>query len=111
MFYEGTRFHQERYNEYGARLGDLADLVRKGLRISVERYDETMRYVDACKAQISELLKGHTCDPDSGCRGTCTVRPGINRRSKDERTMDCFGNAGNFRSDAGSEWVAAGAAT
>ena len=57
MFYEGARFHQERYNEYGARLGDLADLVREGLKISVERYDETMRYVDACRAQVSELFK------------------------------------------------------
>src|SRR5712692_10110050 len=27
MFYEGARFHQERYNEFGARLLDLADLV------------------------------------------------------------------------------------
>src|SRR5438477_3106576 len=36
MFYEGARFHQERYNQYGARLGDLADLVREGLKISGE---------------------------------------------------------------------------
>src|SRR4029077_20273986 len=39
MFYEGARFHQQRFNEYGSRLADLADLVRKGLQIPVERYD------------------------------------------------------------------------
>ena len=57
MFYEGARFHQERYNQYGERLADLADLVREGLKISVERYDETMRYIDLCKAQVAELFK------------------------------------------------------
>ncbi len=57
MFYEGARFHQERYNEHGARLADLADLVREGLKISVERYDEAMRYIDLCKARVAELFK------------------------------------------------------
>lgn len=57
MFYEGARFHQERYNEYGARLADLAELVSEGLRISVERYDETMRYIDSCKARVADLFK------------------------------------------------------
>jgi len=57
MFYEGARFHQERYNQYGARLADLADLVREGLKISVERYDETMRYIDSCKRRVAELFK------------------------------------------------------
>src|SRR6202158_3682872 len=40
MFYEGARFHQQRFSEHGERLADLADLVREGLQISVERYDE-----------------------------------------------------------------------
>jgi len=57
MFYEGSRFHQQRYNQYGARLADLADLVREGLQISVERYDETMRYIDSCKGRVAELFK------------------------------------------------------
>jgi Asp-tRNA(Asn)/Glu-tRNA(Gln) amidotransferase A subunit family amidase len=57
MFYEGARFHQQRYNQYGARLADLAELVREGLKISVERYDETKRYIDSCKAQVAELFK------------------------------------------------------
>jgi Asp-tRNA(Asn)/Glu-tRNA(Gln) amidotransferase A subunit family amidase len=57
MFYEGARFHQERYNEYGSRLLDLADLVRDGLQIPKERYDEAMRYISESKARVAELYK------------------------------------------------------
>jgi len=57
-FYEGARFHQQRFNEYGSRLGaELVDLVRKGLQISVERYDEARRYIAECKAVVAELYK------------------------------------------------------
>jgi len=57
-FYEGARFHQQRFNDYGARLGaELVELVQKGLQISVERYNETMRYVDSCKPRFTELFK------------------------------------------------------
>jgi amidase len=57
MFYEGARFHEERYREHGSRLADLADLVREGLQIPVERYDETRRYIDECKARVAEIYK------------------------------------------------------
>ena len=56
-FYEGARFHQQRFNEYGSRLADLADLVREGLQISVEGYDEARRYIAECKARVAELYK------------------------------------------------------
>jgi Asp-tRNA(Asn)/Glu-tRNA(Gln) amidotransferase A subunit family amidase len=57
-FYEGARFHQQRFNEYGSRLGaELVDLVQKGLQISVERYDEARRYIAASKTRMSELFK------------------------------------------------------
>ncbi|MGB7846932.1 MAG: amidase [Candidatus Acidiferrum sp.] len=56
-FYEGARFHQQRFNEYGARLADLADLVQKGLQISVEQYDEARRYIAECKARVAEMYK------------------------------------------------------
>jgi len=57
-FYEGARFHQERFKEYGDRLGaELVDLVQKGLQISTAQYDEAMRYIDSCKPQFSELFK------------------------------------------------------
>jgi Asp-tRNA(Asn)/Glu-tRNA(Gln) amidotransferase A subunit family amidase len=57
MFYEGARFHQQRFSEYGERLADLADLVREGLEISVERYDEARRYIAECQARVAELYK------------------------------------------------------
>src|SRR6266566_780960 len=57
-FYEGARFHQQRFNEYGSRLGaELVELVQKGPQVSVERYDETMRYADSCKPRFIELFK------------------------------------------------------
>src|SRR5438128_10035695 len=57
-FYEGARFHQQRFNEYGSRLGaELVDLVQKGLQICVERYDEARRYIAECKAIVAELYK------------------------------------------------------
>jgi Asp-tRNA(Asn)/Glu-tRNA(Gln) amidotransferase A subunit family amidase len=56
-FYEGARFHQQRFTEYGARLADLADLVQKGLQIRVEQYDEARRYIAECKARVAEMYK------------------------------------------------------
>lgn len=57
MFYEGARFHEQRFKEYGARLEDPADLVRDGLQIPVERYDRAMTYIAECKAKMAELYK------------------------------------------------------
>lgn len=57
MFYEGARFHEQRYKEYGARLADLADLVRDGLQIPAQRYEDARRYIAECKATVSELYK------------------------------------------------------
>src|SRR5579863_10019147 len=46
MFYEGARFHESRLKEFGDRLDQpLANLIRKGLKIPVERYDEAKRYI------------------------------------------------------------------
>jgi Asp-tRNA(Asn)/Glu-tRNA(Gln) amidotransferase A subunit family amidase len=57
MLYEGARFHKQRYDQYGNQLADLADLVRQGLQISVGRYDETLQYIDSCRAQFAEQFK------------------------------------------------------
>ncbi len=58
MFYEGARFHEQRYKEHGSKLAVLADLVREGLLISVARYDEARQYIVECKARVTELYKG-----------------------------------------------------
>jgi Asp-tRNA(Asn)/Glu-tRNA(Gln) amidotransferase A subunit family amidase len=58
MFYEGARFHQQRFNEHGSRLADMADLVREGLKIPVERYDEAKRHIAECRTKVTEMYKG-----------------------------------------------------
>jgi Asp-tRNA(Asn)/Glu-tRNA(Gln) amidotransferase A subunit family amidase len=57
MFYEGARFHRTRFKEYGSRLADLADLVRDGLQISVERYDEARWYIAECRTRVAEMYR------------------------------------------------------
>jgi Asp-tRNA(Asn)/Glu-tRNA(Gln) amidotransferase A subunit family amidase len=57
MFYEGAQFHEERYKQYGDRLADTANLVRDGLQISMERYDEARRSIAEGKTRMSELFK------------------------------------------------------
>ena len=55
--YEGARFHEQRYKEYGSRLAELADLVQKGLQISVERYDAATRCIAECKTRMAEMYE------------------------------------------------------
>jgi len=57
MFYEGARFHEERFRLYGSRMADMADLVRDGLRIPTGRFDDAMGYVAECRNTIAELYK------------------------------------------------------
>jgi Asp-tRNA(Asn)/Glu-tRNA(Gln) amidotransferase A subunit family amidase len=57
MLYEGARYHKQRYDEFGNRLGDLADLVRQGLQISDDRYTETVRYIDTNRSHFAELFQ------------------------------------------------------
>ncbi len=55
--YEAAHFHEQRFKEHGARLADLADLVRDGLKMPPARYDEARRYIAECKDRVSELYK------------------------------------------------------
>jgi Asp-tRNA(Asn)/Glu-tRNA(Gln) amidotransferase A subunit family amidase len=55
--YEGARAHEQRFKEYGDRLTDVATMVREGLQIPVDRYDEARRYVAECKIKAAELYK------------------------------------------------------
>jgi Asp-tRNA(Asn)/Glu-tRNA(Gln) amidotransferase A subunit family amidase len=57
MFYEGARFHEQRYKEYGARMADMGDLVREGLQIPVDRYDEARKYIAECRLKVAEMYK------------------------------------------------------
>lgn len=57
MFYEGARSHEQRFRDYGSRLGDLADLVREGLAMPVERYHEARRYIAECQSRFAEIYR------------------------------------------------------
>ena len=56
--YEGARFHEPRLKEFGDRLDQpLAAIIRDGLKISTERYDEATRYVSDSRVRIAEIFK------------------------------------------------------
>jgi Asp-tRNA(Asn)/Glu-tRNA(Gln) amidotransferase A subunit family amidase len=58
MFYEGARFHEARLKEFGSRLDKaLADLIRDGLKIPMEKYDEAKRYVAESRVRMAEIFK------------------------------------------------------
>ena len=56
-FYEGARFHEERYKQYGDRLEHMAELVREGLKIPASDYDAALQQVSESRKKISELYK------------------------------------------------------
>jgi Asp-tRNA(Asn)/Glu-tRNA(Gln) amidotransferase A subunit family amidase len=57
MFYEGARVHEQRYRDHGSALGHLADLVREGLRIPAEEYENALWHIAACRARMSALYE------------------------------------------------------
>jgi Asp-tRNA(Asn)/Glu-tRNA(Gln) amidotransferase A subunit family amidase len=57
MFYEGARFHEERYKQYGDRLAHMASLVSEGLQLSVDRYSEARKYVAESRTELAEMFK------------------------------------------------------
>ena len=58
MFYEGARFHEPRLKEFGDRLDmPLGDLIRDGLKIPAEKYDEAKRYIADSRLRFAEIFK------------------------------------------------------
>jgi Asp-tRNA(Asn)/Glu-tRNA(Gln) amidotransferase A subunit family amidase len=58
MFYEGARYHEPRLKEFGDRLDQpLANLVREGLKIPAQRYDEAKQYIGQSKIRFAEIFK------------------------------------------------------
>ena len=57
MFYEGAREHRGRFEQHGAALLELADLVREGLQITDARYDEARRTIAEGQARVTELYR------------------------------------------------------
>jgi Asp-tRNA(Asn)/Glu-tRNA(Gln) amidotransferase A subunit family amidase len=58
MFYEGARYHEPRLKEFGDRLDrPLANLVRDGLKIPAQRYDDAKQYIADSKMRFAEIFK------------------------------------------------------
>jgi Asp-tRNA(Asn)/Glu-tRNA(Gln) amidotransferase A subunit family amidase len=58
MFYEGARANEARLKEFGDKLDEpLANLVREGLKIPAEKYDEAQRFIAASRNRFAELFK------------------------------------------------------
>ena len=55
-FYEGARFHEQRYKEFGTRMAHMGELVREGLTISQERYDEARRRIADARTKMTQLF-------------------------------------------------------
>jgi Asp-tRNA(Asn)/Glu-tRNA(Gln) amidotransferase A subunit family amidase len=57
MYYEGARFHQQRFAEYGDRLGALATLVREGLQMPDSTYAAATRLVADARERFVEMYR------------------------------------------------------
>ena len=58
MFYEGARFHEPRLKEFGDRLDQpLANLIRDGLKIPAEKYNEAKQYLADSRVRMAEIFK------------------------------------------------------
>jgi Asp-tRNA(Asn)/Glu-tRNA(Gln) amidotransferase A subunit family amidase len=56
--YEGARFHEARLKEFGDRLDQpVATVVREGLKISAQRYDEATKFVSDSRVRMAEIFK------------------------------------------------------
>jgi len=53
--YEGARFHEQRYREYGPLLHDVAKLVEEGLQIPDRRYQDALAFIAESKERIAEI--------------------------------------------------------
>ena len=50
--HEGARVHQQRFEQYGDRLLDVADLVRAGRLVPEARYRAALAWIAECRAQM-----------------------------------------------------------
>jgi Asp-tRNA(Asn)/Glu-tRNA(Gln) amidotransferase A subunit family amidase len=55
--YEGARVHQQRFEQYGDRLLDVADLVRAGRQVPESRYRAALAFIAESRAQMIEQYR------------------------------------------------------
>ena len=110
MFYEGARFHEQRFNEHGSRLADLADLVREGLQISAAPVRRSPAVHRGMQNAGRRAVQSHARDPGARGHGNRSEGSGLDRRSANERPVDGSGHTGRFHPDAGGGRAASRAA-
>ena len=76
-FYEGSRFHEQRWKEHGDRLLDLAALVEKGLQMTAQQYEGALRQIRDARVRLDELYRTTPvilvpAAPGAAPRGLCT---------------------------------------
>jgi Asp-tRNA(Asn)/Glu-tRNA(Gln) amidotransferase A subunit family amidase len=57
MAYEAAIVHRDRYEEHGAALADIADLVREGRAVAVDRYEEARCTIAAWRDRMTDMYK------------------------------------------------------
>jgi Asp-tRNA(Asn)/Glu-tRNA(Gln) amidotransferase A subunit family amidase len=55
LYYEGARFHEPRYKQYGDRLGHLATVVQEGMQIPESRYHEAQRFIAESRGRMKAI--------------------------------------------------------
>jgi len=55
--YEGARANQQRFEQYGDRLGQVAAMVRDGMKIPAAQYDEALRFIADSRSRFIEMYK------------------------------------------------------
>jgi amidase len=58
MIYEGARVHHERYEQYGSRLGEIAELVRRGRQVTDAQYRDANASIEASRAAMATVFAG-----------------------------------------------------
>lgn len=56
FFYEAAQAHHAHWSERGSGLGELADVVREGLQIATETYQEALQIIAECRSQASNAF-------------------------------------------------------
>lgn len=57
MFYEGARFHEERFNTYGSRMAQMGELVRDGLQITDRQYDTAVKTIGDARERFTNIFE------------------------------------------------------
>ena len=57
MYYEGARFHEQRYKQYGERMAHMGELVKQGLTIPESRYEEAKGVIADGRKKIVEIYR------------------------------------------------------